>query len=54
MFCESNDAYRNKMIELRKELVIEFTKLNSPYRDGPEVGVKIVSFEVNGSKGKTS
>ena len=54
MFSESNDAYRKKMIELRKELVVEFAKLNSPYKDSPGVEVKKVSFEVSESKDKTS
>jgi len=33
MLGESNDAYRLKMEELRKELVTEFEKLDSPFVD---------------------
>ena len=33
MLAETTDAYREKLIELRKELVAEFAKLTSPYKD---------------------
>ena len=33
MLGEDDKAYRNKLIELRKELLTEFAKLDSPYQD---------------------
>ena len=43
MLGESDKAYRNKMIELRKELVAEFAKLDSPYPDDKESATKASS-----------